>query len=263
MLRRAESGEWDPCGRHPAEIAAYLASVARNALQPHTEQARRLMPLVARREFEDARTPDLADPHAPAVEARAEVAEFVDRPRECLLGPQPRSRRSWFFRVLLGMSSRDIARHPDIELNAAHVDVIVKRARDIVHTCLATFGFEAGDLPPGAFTRLWDGIRALDVDGLGSTGHEHELGTHQDDDHCVDLANDLRPPHERAAALAHAAACPACESRLRAAVAAHERPRARRGRIVGTRRRAIADVVPPAQAPRRWLAVAAACLLLA
>ncbi len=56
-----------------------------------------------------------------------------------------------------------------------------------------------------------------------ATAHERHLN----DAHCADLVLGLLDTDAQAAALAHAAECPACEARLRAHAAADERARAR------------------------------------
>lgn len=55
------------------------------------------------------------------------------------------------------------------------------------------------------------------------SGAEDTMTVHLDDALCADLVLRLTPPGEREAALAHAAACPECEARLRAHVSVAER----------------------------------------
>src|SRR6185436_5887575 len=55
------------------------------------------------------------------------------------------------------------------------------------------------------------------------TRTEETLAAHLDDAQCADLVLRLVPPGERELALAHAAACPACEARLRVHVSAADR----------------------------------------
>jgi DNA-directed RNA polymerase specialized sigma24 family protein len=91
------------------------------------------------------------DPPDVLVERR----EFAQALRECARRLQPRSRLIWFFRVFYGMSSKQIAVHPEIALQAAHVDVLLQRVRHAVRECMHANGFEPRDMPPGTFTELW------------------------------------------------------------------------------------------------------------
>ena len=71
-----------------------------------------------------------------------------------------------------------------------------------------------------------------------------ERTPHLDDHACADLVLGLLPPGERAEQLAHAAACPECEARLRAHAAtaeraAYDRPRPAPARLPRVRRHAL------------------------
>ena len=59
------------------------------------------------------------------------------------------------------MTSRDISEHPLVGVSAAHVDVIVQRARDALRRCLEGRGHRSDVLPRGAFTMLWQGLASL------------------------------------------------------------------------------------------------------
>jgi len=177
ILVRVESGEWDPRGRHPAEVAGYLATVARNGLSRLAgQQARRPLSL-------DAETPGAGslaerlpgDGVAPDV--RMEAREFVEALRECAGRLQPRSRVIWFLRAALELPSRDIAAHPAVGLNVPHVDVILQRARDALRECLRSRGWTASDFPAGAFAAMWPELAALTSPGVaaansGGAGHD-------------------------------------------------------------------------------------------
>lgn len=83
---------------------------------------------------------------------------------------------------------------------------------------------------------------------------------HLDDTRCADLHLGLLPAGERAAALAHLAACPACESRLRAHVGAAERAAAD---APGARARVVTPIAWYRRPATAWLAAAAAVLVIA
>lgn len=160
LLRRAERGDWDPVGRTPAEVVAYIRSTARHALIATARQNRRT----------EARDPTtegtLEDPdwHWPWVERSTgpeecvESREFATGLLHCVGRMRPRSQRIWYLRVVLDLNARDIATHPDVRLSQANVDVILMRARGHVRECLAAKGLAPGHVPRGAFAELWDRI---------------------------------------------------------------------------------------------------------
>lgn len=164
LLARGESGAWAPDGRSAGEIASYIATVARNGLTDHVRRTRRagLHTPVGEGfdEDDDAHeyTPrsTASPPHAGA-EARELAAALV----ECAGRLQPKARRVWFLRAFHDMTSRDIATHPDIMLDAAYVDVVAKRARDAIRACLGEQGHDALDPPAGAFVELWSALESL------------------------------------------------------------------------------------------------------
>lgn len=156
LLLRAESGEWDPTGRHAGEVAAYIATVARNGLLRWAERNSRTV-----RMEEPGDEPESAPPAtalSPAADTLTEAGEFVAVLRECVRRLQPRARRIWILRAFHELSSRDIAAHPDVGLTKAHVDVVVSRARDVLKQCLGTHGHRTTDYPAGAFMTLWEAL---------------------------------------------------------------------------------------------------------
>lgn len=163
LLVRMESGGWGPEGRHGGEVAAYVAAVARNALLRWAERRQR-QPLAATADA-DGRFPGDSSPvfTGPTSESAVEAREFVDALRACVERLQPRSRRAWFFRAFYDLSSREIASHPDVGISAAHVDVLINRARSALKTCLASRGLYPQDCPVGAFATLWEGLAGLAV----------------------------------------------------------------------------------------------------
>lgn len=148
LLGRAEEGAWDPSGRPPHEIAGFVARVARNGL----------IDLARRRGHEaapssgDAWDAPLEDPAATPEEALA-AREFVAALAACVGALAPRSRQLWFRRVFLGVASRQLALLTGLQ--AAHVDVIVSRARAALRGCMEAKGYGSDDVRPGAFAALW------------------------------------------------------------------------------------------------------------
>jgi DNA-directed RNA polymerase specialized sigma24 family protein len=88
----------------------------------------------------------------------AEANEFATGLIECLAGLRPRSRRVWVLRAVHDLSTREIAAHPDIVASEANVDVILMRTRAHLRECLGAKGLDQEHLPPGTFTKLWEGI---------------------------------------------------------------------------------------------------------
>jgi len=89
-------------------------------------------------------------------EGATEAGEFARALRSCAEGLSPRSLRIWYFRVLLDMSSREIADHPEVALKASHVDVLLHRIRTVIQECMEKRGQRWGQLPPGTFTLIWE-----------------------------------------------------------------------------------------------------------
>jgi RNA polymerase sigma factor (sigma-70 family) len=158
LLRKGEQGEWDPTGRNPGEITNFLATVARNGLLDFVRKDRRHVhpdpdgdPVW---ETQELASRGGANEEAPP-NLQVERREFVEVLRGCADELQARSRRVWFFRVFLEMSSKEIACHPEVMLKPGNVDVILQRAREAVRDCMARKGYDPQDMPPGTFSELW------------------------------------------------------------------------------------------------------------
>lgn len=158
LLSRAESGAWDLAGRSAGEIAGYVSRTARFGWIDHAKRAARF-----------TAEPDGAGPGvsryltiAPGSSAdRVESREFARAVRDCVEALPARGRRVWFFRVYYEMSSRDIAAHPLVDVNAAHVDVLVQRARRALRDCLRAKGHAIEDNPAVGFVEVWDLLHSL------------------------------------------------------------------------------------------------------
>lgn len=152
LLVRAEEGAWDPGGRADHEIAGYVAQVARHAL---IDLARRRGRECAAPEDIEAWSLAVTESHGEPArpEDLAAAREFVAALRECVGSLAPRARVAWFRRVFLERPSREIA--GALGLTAAHVDVVVQRARAQLRTCMERRGMEEPGVRPGAFVELW------------------------------------------------------------------------------------------------------------
>ena len=155
LLARAESGAWSAEGRSPGEVVRYLERAARNGWLNHVRRARRETSIGMHEDLESmlrvVPQPADADPER-AVAARELSAAL----RGCIARLPERDRCVWFFRAYYEMSSRDIAAHPRVRLQAAHVDVINQRVRTALGACMREKGHELGAVPAGAFVDLWE-----------------------------------------------------------------------------------------------------------
>lgn len=149
LLRRAEEGAWDPGGRPPHEIAGFVTRVARNGLIDLARRRGREVPAATDEGAWDAPVEDPATAPDEALAAR----EFVAALGACVGALSPRSRQVWFRRVFHGVASRELALLTGLQ--AAHVDVIVSRARAALRGCMEAKGFCSEDVRPGAFATLW------------------------------------------------------------------------------------------------------------
>ena len=169
ILARAESGAWDLCGRSAAEISGYLSRVARNGWVDLVQRASREVRVPEGGEPDRSLegVPDRPGTLETSPGDRVEGVELALALRDCAESLPERERRIWFFRAFYEMSSREIAAHPLIRLNAAHVDVVAQRARLALRECLGRKGHTAGDAPPGAFIELWSQLEEMAAGDLG------------------------------------------------------------------------------------------------
>ncbi len=168
LIRRAESKTWDPAGARGPEIATYLSRVARNGLVDHL-RARGRFVRAAEDEGDDSAHHGGAEldafPQTEGADLGTARNEFAEALRLCAGALPPRSRTVWFFRVFYEMSTKEIADHPEVRLNPAHVDVLLQRARETIRKCMASKGLEPHDMPPGCFAALWEAFRLHPVKG--------------------------------------------------------------------------------------------------
>ena len=162
ILRRIDRGTWELVERTPSKVTGFLSMVARNGLVDMLrEQGRRVEPAdKLRPEWDVAeeghkRQVSAVDPPDNLAERR----EFAAALRACAEQLDPRVRLIWIFRVFAGMSSKEIASHPEVHLKASHVDVLLQRGRSVIRDCMSRKGHEPGDIPPGTFVELWRAFR--------------------------------------------------------------------------------------------------------
>jgi len=163
ILARAESGAWDSSGRSPAEISGYISSAARYGWIDYVQRASREVRVQEDdgevHEYPTGNSSPAGAAVAPA--DRAESLELASAVRDCASALPERDRRIWFYRAFYDMSSREIAQHPLVRLRAAHVDVLVQRARVALRDCLRAKGHDDGEAPAGAFVELWAALESM------------------------------------------------------------------------------------------------------
>lgn len=165
MLARAESGMMDLSGKSAVDVVAFLSSAARHGLLDLKRLQARSVVMRGDAERERSHGEEAFWPASQAARspsAAVEVRDFAHALRSCLGKMPVRSRRIWFLRAVLGLSSREIAGHPEVSLTSPHVDVLMQRIRVDLKACMEAMGHARTDLPPGTFAELWDYFRDWD-----------------------------------------------------------------------------------------------------
>lgn len=162
LINRIVSKKTTFTDRSPPEIAGFLSRVARNDLLDFLRRnRRRVVPkdedLPEWEVGERSQWITMSGTEPPDVAVERE--EFVRALRECVEKLDWRSRLIWFFKVFYGMSSKDIANHPEIELKPSYVDVLSQRSRQLIRECMHHKEYQPHDMPPGSFTELWRELR--------------------------------------------------------------------------------------------------------
>ncbi len=166
LIRRIDGHRWDVAGARPAQVCAFVSTLARNGLIDHYR-------VVGRKRMEDLEAADRADPVPTAAvrprvespEARVERERFVEALERCAALLSPRARTAWFLRVLLDLPSRRIGAHPEVGMKPAAVDMALSRARAVIRACMAERGYDVTNAPEGTFPLIWNALRhALPAD---------------------------------------------------------------------------------------------------
>jgi RNA polymerase sigma factor (sigma-70 family) len=158
LMRRIVSGVTEFHNRSQAEIMSFFSRVARNALLDLCKERGRRVEARHEGQSEQDSTPAVpeASPGSPdAPDLGIERREYVSALRKCVKRLDPRSRLIWFCRVFYEMASKEIAVHPQVSLQASHVDVILMRTRREIRGCMHRRGFQPRDMPLGTFSQLW------------------------------------------------------------------------------------------------------------
>lgn len=163
LFTRIDQGRWDLAGSHPAAVASFVGTVARNGMIDRLRRRSR------RREthFEEEEPETRAAPGSPVETPELAVArrEFVDGLTRCLQLLRPKHRRIWLWRVLLELPTRVVASQPDVQLRGGHVDVIQQRTRKLMGDCMKARGFHPFEVPAGTLAELWSRFRWTGTEG--------------------------------------------------------------------------------------------------
>lgn len=161
LVRKLESGEWDPGASPPGQLFAFLGVVARNGLADYERTSAAERRRAERIESAAEELDHWTHPHPeePSPETAAWRERFAGGLLECLRSLTPRSQVIWFLKVFYELGSRDVGRHPELNMKAGAVDVAWGRCRRQVRSCLETRGFSNRALPVGTFTTLWQAFR--------------------------------------------------------------------------------------------------------
>ena len=156
LFLKFDDASWKPADAEPAEIAAYIATVAKNGLVDHVRRDARYVRGTPAGEDLDAtnRTETSSAPHLVH-----EQALFLDSLCACLDRLTSKAKRLWILRVLYGVPSKHLARHPLVASTPQAVDMSLSRSRGAVRACLQKKGLQSDALPEGTFFRLWLRIR--------------------------------------------------------------------------------------------------------
>jgi RNA polymerase sigma factor (sigma-70 family) len=154
LLRKLQAGSWDPSASKPAQVCAFLSTLAHRGIVDllRSRPRARILPLTPQ-------ATTTLESEAPPPDVVAERHEFTRALSGCLGTFTPRARRVWLFRVCLELSSREIAGHPEVRMSIPAVDVTLARCRHRLRKCLRAKGQERSDLPPGTFVALWEALR--------------------------------------------------------------------------------------------------------
>jgi DNA-directed RNA polymerase specialized sigma24 family protein len=152
FLRHSDDPVW--ASEHPGQVCSYFSTLAHNGLMDHFRSRRRIVQPEAADTVRESAAASSTQP-----ETYLARRQFVEALRDCTAELTSKARVSWFLRVMLSMSSRDIAQHPGVQMNVAAVDMMLSRTRKTVTQRMREKGFEPQDIPPGTLSLLWLSVR--------------------------------------------------------------------------------------------------------
>jgi DNA-directed RNA polymerase specialized sigma24 family protein len=160
LLRKIDNHTWDPTDASPGQLCSFLSTLARNGLIDH-------MRVIGSKRQDEVEAVDAGkvlrgtamQPRHERADAGVDRDRFVEAVGNCAALLRERTRTIWFLRVLLDMPSKDIAHHPGINMKSAAVDMALSRCRTVIRQCMEEKGFKIDDVPPGAFSVLWEAFR--------------------------------------------------------------------------------------------------------
>jgi len=165
LLCRMRSSEWVMTRRPPNEVAPYLSRVARNGLATFLGRRHRRITTIAGGAQNAIGIEGKAMQAAgEGPEAGVERREFARALRECAEKLDPRVRLIWYLRVFCGLSSRQIAAHPEVQLKPSHIDVLLMRGRRAIKAAMRARGYSPADMPAGCFVEIWRAFRLEEPD---------------------------------------------------------------------------------------------------
>jgi len=160
LLCSLDQEKWDPAATSAAQLCAFISTVARNGLVDHirTIESKRSRNIDVPEEMEGGLGEESpAEVHPPDVVA--DRSRFAQALLDCAERLKPRPQAIWFFRVFYEMPAKEIARHPEVAMNPAAVDVTLMRCREKIRACMEAKGLDPRDMPPGTFVTLWETFR--------------------------------------------------------------------------------------------------------
>jgi DNA-directed RNA polymerase specialized sigma24 family protein len=160
LLGSLEAGRWDPAAEGDERMAAFLAVVARNGV---VDRLRRLGREQSAPDVREGGRAGGIGPHGRThADADDVVGAAIDGGRyaralvECARLLTARARLAWVLHIFGGMTSAQIAGHPEVRTSVGGVSLMLHRCRHRLRRCLASKGFEPERMPAGTFIALWD-----------------------------------------------------------------------------------------------------------
>lgn len=154
FLQHASDTVWTDGTTHPGQVCSYFSTLAHNGLMDHFRSRRHwVQPAL----LEAVR--ETAAGVATQPETYLARRQFAEALRDCIAGLPVKARVGWFLRIMLNMPSREIARHPEVRMNVAAVDMMLSRTRKIVRARMREKGFDPQEIPAGTLALLWQSVR--------------------------------------------------------------------------------------------------------